>query len=67
MNVDNAMHKYKNALHGLTLAVELLARLSPNASPDEVKQVTELNSQARRELTYSHKLLTDAKLESIGL
>jgi hypothetical protein len=66
MNRDNAMHKWKNALHGIGLAVENLSQLPPNASPEEVNQARLLDRKAWQQLGDAHRNVIEAILESIG-
>jgi DNA topoisomerase IA len=66
MNRQNAMHKFQNALKGLTQAVDALDKTPPNTSPEEIYRLQKLNNAARRQLFYAHKELTEAILESLG-
>jgi hypothetical protein len=66
MNRDEAMHKWKNALHAQSLVIEALDRTPQNAPPEDINRLRLLERDAWRQLGYVRKLVIEAILESIG-
>jgi hypothetical protein len=67
MNRDELLHRWRNALHGITLTVECLARLEPNASPEEIQKARRLDALAWQQLTEAHAETVKQILKGLGL